>query len=142
MTDIDNDPKPTKSPNNPLVKDGIKNDVSRCSAIKNGLALMGGGAIAASTSSLANSATPDPLITEVQDWNRYLGDGIDARPYGMPSQFEKEAVRRDVAWLTADSTSSVNFTPLHKTAGKWMLLQLASEQECWMSRLTKRNKQW
>jgi sulfane dehydrogenase subunit SoxC len=62
-------------------------------------------------------ATPDPAITEVQDWSRYLGDGVAARPYGSPSQFEKHVVRRDVEWLTASRESSVNFTPLHELDG-------------------------
>lgn len=75
-----------------------------------------GGLVAGSTAARAAGA-PDPLITEVQDWNRYLGDGVDARPYGMPSEFESDVVRRDVAWLTADSKSSVNFTPLHELDG-------------------------
>ena len=62
-------------------------------------------------------AKPDPLITEVQDWNRYLGEGVDKRPYGTPSRFEKHIVRRDVSWLTASPDSSVNFTPLHELDG-------------------------
>ncbi|MGL5362252.1 MAG: sulfite dehydrogenase [Bosea sp. (in: a-proteobacteria)] len=62
-------------------------------------------------------AKPDPLITEIQDWNRYLGDGVDKRPYGSPSKFEKHIVRRDVSWLTASPESSVNFTPLHELDG-------------------------
>ena len=62
-------------------------------------------------------AKPDPLITDVQDWNRYLGDGVDKRPYGMPSKFEKNVIRRDVSWLTASAESSVNFTPLHELDG-------------------------
>jgi sulfane dehydrogenase subunit SoxC len=65
----------------------------------------------------ASAAKPDPLITEVQDWNRYLGDGVADRPYGKPSQFEKHVVRRDVEWLTASRQSSVNFTPLHELDG-------------------------
>ncbi|WP_439572720.1 sulfite dehydrogenase [Phreatobacter sp.] len=65
----------------------------------------------------APPATPDPLITEIQDWNRFLGDGVQARPYGKPSQFEKHVVRRDVEWLTASRESSVNFTPLHAIDG-------------------------
>ena len=65
----------------------------------------------------ARAQTPDPLITEVQDWNRYLGDGVDQRPYGAPSRFEKHIVRRDVSWLTASPQSSVNFTPLHALDG-------------------------
>lgn len=65
----------------------------------------------------ANAAEPDPLITQVQEWNQLLGEGVDAAPYGVPSQFEKEAVRRDVSWLTADPKSSINFTPLHELDG-------------------------
>ncbi len=65
----------------------------------------------------ARAQTPDPLITEVQDWNRYLGDGVDQRPYGAPSRFEKHIIRRDVSWLTASPQSSVNFTPLHELDG-------------------------
>lgn len=65
----------------------------------------------------ARAQTPDPLITDVQDWHRVLGDGVDAHPYGSPSKFEKHVVRRDVAWLTASPVSSVNFTPLHELDG-------------------------
>jgi len=57
------------------------------------------------------------LITEIQDWNRYPGDGVDARPYGKPSQFEAHVVRKNVPWLTSDAISSVNFTPLHELDG-------------------------
>ncbi|MFK5980263.1 MAG: sulfite dehydrogenase [Rhizobiaceae bacterium] len=76
--------------------------------------LAAGGVAAATTIATAAS---DPLITEIQDWNRYLGDGVDASPYGKPSEYEKDTVRRNVAWLTADTQSSINFTPLHKLDG-------------------------
>lgn len=67
---------------------------------------------------LARAAgTPDPLITEVQDWARYTGDGVDATPYGMPISFENEVIRRNVPWLTADPISSINFTPIHALDG-------------------------
>lgn len=62
-------------------------------------------------------AGPDPAITELQPWMQWSGDGVDARPYGLPSQFEAHVVRRDVPWLTADPISSVNFTPLHELDG-------------------------
>ena len=88
--------------------------VSRRKLLTGGAAL--GGLVAGSAAARA-AGTPDPLITEIQDWNRYLGDGVDARPYGTPSEFESHVVRRDVAWLTADSKSSVNFTPLHELDG-------------------------
>ena len=62
-------------------------------------------------------AAGDPAITKVQPWAQELGDGVDARPYGSPSQYEKHVVRRNVPWLTADAVSSVNFTPLHEMDG-------------------------
>jgi len=74
-------------------------------------AAMGGAALASA------ARADDPAITEVQPWAQELGDGVDARPYGSPSQFEKHVVRRNVPWLTADPVSSVNFTPLHELDG-------------------------
>ena len=84
-----------------------------------GAAGLAGAGLAAGASGLraAPPATPDQLITTVQDWSRVLGDGVQARPYGSPSQFEKHVVRRDVEWLTASRESSVNFTPLHELDG-------------------------
>lgn len=74
----------------------------------------GGALVTGST--LAN-AESDPAITEVQDWARVLGDGVDASPYGLPSPFEKDVVRRNVEWLTYSPQASVNFTPLHELDG-------------------------
>ena len=65
----------------------------------------------------ANAASPDPLITEVQPWASGLGDGVDAAPYGMPIEYEDDVVRRNVEWLTADTISSINFTPIHALDG-------------------------
>lgn len=62
-------------------------------------------------------AGPDPAITEVKPWAQYLGAGVDAAPYGRPSEHEAHVVRRNVPWLTADTVSSVNFTPLHELDG-------------------------
>ena len=61
--------------------------------------------------------TPDPAITQLQPWMQSLGEGVDARPYGHPSEYESHVVRRNVEWLTADPVSSVNFTPLHELDG-------------------------
>src|SRR5215475_2536424 len=63
------------------------------------------------------SAKPDPAITEVQDWQRQLGDGVEKRAYGSPSKFEQHVVRRNVPWLTAAPESAANFTPLHELDG-------------------------
>ena len=65
----------------------------------------------------ASAATPDPLITEVQPWASGLGDGVDASPYGLPISHEGDVIRRNVEWLTADTISSINFTPIHALDG-------------------------
>ncbi|MBB94457.1 MAG: sulfite dehydrogenase [Rhodobacteraceae bacterium] len=62
-------------------------------------------------------AEGDPLITQVQDWAQGFGDGVDATPYGLPIRFEDDVVRRNVEWLTADTISSINFTPIHALDG-------------------------
>jgi sulfane dehydrogenase subunit SoxC len=82
-----------------------------------GGAAIAGAGLAGAGSARAEAGKPDPLITEVQDWSRYLGEGVDKRPYGTPSRFEKNVIRRDVSWLTASPESSVNFTPLHELDG-------------------------
>lgn len=82
-----------------------------------GSAALAGAGLVTAGPARAEAAKPDPLITEVQDWNRYLGEGVDKHPYGVPSRFEKNVVRRDVPWLTASPESSVNFTPLHDLDG-------------------------
>ncbi|MCU0819163.1 MAG: sulfite dehydrogenase [Beijerinckiaceae bacterium] len=80
-------------------------------------AAAGAGALAATGRANAQAPKPDPAITEPQDWNRHLGPGVDHAPYGKPSKFEAGVVRRHVGWLTADTVSSINFTPLHQLDG-------------------------
>ncbi len=70
-----------------------------------------------STGAAQAKGKDDPAITELQPWASELGDGVDANPYGKPSNFENHVIRRNVPWLTADPTSSVNFTPLHALDG-------------------------
>ncbi|WP_038948988.1 molybdopterin-dependent oxidoreductase, partial [Bradyrhizobium genomosp. III] len=61
-----------------------------------------------------NPANQPPNVPE---WTKSLGEGVAVRPYGKPSNFEKDVVRRDVEWLTASRESSVSFTPLHELEG-------------------------
>ncbi|WP_421906523.1 sulfite dehydrogenase [Mameliella sp.] len=77
-------------------------------------AALGAGAVAATG---ARAAGPDPLITEVQDWASGFGHGVDEVPYGLPIKFEDDVIRRNVEWLTADTISSINFTPIHALDG-------------------------
>src|SRR5205085_484628 len=57
------------------------------------------------------------LPPNVPEWTRVLGDGVAVRPYGKPSKYEANVIRRDVSWLTASRESSVSFTPLHALDG-------------------------
>ena len=57
------------------------------------------------------------MIVELQPWAQGLGDGVDVTPYGLPIRFEQDVVRRNVPWLTADTISSINFTPIHALDG-------------------------
>ena len=88
-------------------------DTSRRNFLR-GAAMAGAGAVVAGR---AGAQSADPAIVELQPWQQYLGEGVDARPYGFPSEHEAHVVRRNVPWLTADATSSVNFTPLHELDG-------------------------
>lgn len=74
-----------------------------------------GGALA--SAGAASGQSSDPLITEVQPWAQGLGDGVDVTPYGLPSPHEGDVIRRNVEWLTADTISSINFTPIHALDG-------------------------
>ncbi|MEO0543871.1 MAG: sulfite dehydrogenase [Pseudomonadota bacterium] len=77
--------------------------------------LVSGAALAAGSSTVR--AEGDPAILELKDWASFTGDGVDASPYGLPIDFESDVVRRNVEWLTADTISSINFTPIHALDG-------------------------
>ena len=63
------------------------------------------------------AAEGEAAILEKQPWSQFLGKGVDEAPYGMPSPFEADVTRKTVPWLTAESISSINFTPLHELDG-------------------------
>ena len=96
-----------------MTADNEKKGASRRAFLKGAVAA--GGAVAGA--GMARAAGPDPLITEVQEWASGLGEGVDATPYGMPIRFEDDVIRRNVEWLTADTISSINFTPIHALDG-------------------------
>ena len=83
-------------------------------AFLSGAAAVGAGVV---TSSAARAQTADPLIVEPQDWAQSFGDGVDATPYCLPIEYEGDVIRRNVEWLTADTVSSINFTPIHALDG-------------------------
>ncbi len=81
-------------------------------------AFLAGAAVAGTTTLAARrSLADDPAITELQPWMIARGEGVDARPYGLPSPHESHVIKRNIEWLTADAISSVNFTPLASLNG-------------------------
>ena len=86
---------------------------SRRAFLKGSAAIAAGGA----AGTAAAQQTPDPLITDVQEWASFTGVGVDETPYGLPIRFEADVRRRNVEWLTASPISSINFTPIHALEG-------------------------
>jgi sulfane dehydrogenase subunit SoxC len=86
---------------------------SRRSLLRLGAAAAGGAVLVRTGSAAADESSPpaDP------DWTQVTGPGVVDRPYGKPSEFEKDVIRRDVPWLTAAQQSSVSFTPLQSLDG-------------------------
>ncbi len=75
---------------------------------------------------LAGTAVAGPALAAADDefmppnvapWTRSLGRGVVTVPYGMPSAFEENVIRRTVPWLTASNISSISFTPLQELRG-------------------------
>ncbi|HVC58882.1 MAG TPA: sulfite dehydrogenase [Acetobacteraceae bacterium] len=67
---------------------------------------------------LVHAADADPPAPPADPiWSRTLGPGVDDRPYGRPSHYEKGVIRRYVPWLTQSTQSDVSFTPLQDQPG-------------------------
>lgn len=66
---------------------------------------------------LARAAEGDPNILGNPPWTTSLGMPVAANPYGLPSKYERNLVRRESPGLTRVSGSSVAFTPLQGLFG-------------------------
>lgn len=97
-----------------LEKEGNSLDISsRRHFIKNSLSFLAGSASIAALPNTVNAQTPP----NIPKWTRSLGRGVVSVPYGQPSKYQKNTVRRTVPWLTADSISAVSMTPLQDLKG-------------------------
>ena len=74
-------------------------------------------AAAVASGSAAAQPAGDPAILELPEHSRSLGQPVAARPYGLPSQHEKNLQRRESPGLTRVGASSVSFTPLQGLFG-------------------------
>src|SRR5580700_7803241 len=85
---------------------------SRRSLLRLGAAVAGGAMLGRAGRAAGETSPPGE-----PEWSQTIGAGVVDRPYGLPSEFEKEVIRRDVPWLTASKESSVSFTPLQSLNG-------------------------
>lgn len=92
-----------------------QNNEARRRFLKSGLALATTAGVA--TVAKGNSRDSLQLPLKEESWSKQLGPGVVSQPYGMPSPQEDHVIRRNVPWLTADSVSSISFTPIHELQG-------------------------
>lgn len=92
-------------------KDGVNE--SRRSLIKRSFAAAVAGMAAPSV--LASEGDPD--IVNIPEWSRMLGNGVATNPYGMPSKYESNIIRRESPGLAQTTQASVAFTPLQNMFG-------------------------
>ena len=74
-------------------------------------------AAAASMSAQAQPAAGDPNILNLPAHSKGLGQPVASRPYGLPSEFEKNLQRRESPGLTRVGAASVSFAPLQSLFG-------------------------
>ena len=80
--------------------------------------LAAGASLAAGAGFAADmTANGDPAILKLPPHSRTLGQPVAARPYGQPSQYETQLLRRESPGLTRVSAASVAFTPLQGLFG-------------------------
>lgn len=62
-------------------------------------------------------AAGDPDIVNLPEWSRMLGNAVATQPYGQPSKYEANIIRRQSPGLTQTDQASVSFTPLQHMFG-------------------------
>ena len=65
----------------------------------------------------ARAAEGDPDILNLPEWTTTLGQPVATRPYGLPSKFESQVIRRESPGLARVGGASVSFTPLQSMFG-------------------------
>ena len=102
-----------------MPKDGetmaFTGDFSRRKFLKNA-GITGGGVLLTANQIWAAEQGAN-MPPNVPSWMQKAGTGVGAAPYGAPSTYESEAIRRTVPWLTATPISSVSFSPLQSLQG-------------------------
>ena len=87
--------------------------IDRRNFLKGGIAAVAG---LTSVQMIPKANASANLPPNLPEWQRHLGSGVVAKPYGEPSEFE-DLQRRTVPWLTVDAASSISMTPLQDLEG-------------------------
>ncbi len=87
--------------------------IDRRNFLKGGIAAVAG---LSSVQMIPKANASANLPPNLPEWQRHLGSGVVAKPYGEPSEFE-DLQRRTVPWLTVDAASSISMTPLQDLEG-------------------------
>ena len=116
MSDLDKQPGRLRpAPENFLSEEQIREVAAgRRSFLRRSL-MVAGAALAAPLA--ARAAEGDPAILELPEWSTTLGQPVAARPYGMPSKFESQLLRRESPGLARVGGASVSFCPLQGLFG-------------------------
>jgi len=77
------------------------------------------GLAAASNALASNGAKVDPanLPPNIPSWAKIPGKPVDWHPYGQPSPYEHNVIRRSVPFLSPDPMADVAFSPLQDQNG-------------------------
>ena len=105
---------------NEFVADVNKNglDENRRGFLRKGfMSAIGGAAGLAAAPAVLASGAGDPAILEKQEWQTTLGKNVATMPYGLPSVYESNLIRRESPGLTRVAAASVSFTPLQGLFG-------------------------
>ena len=105
------------APENFLDTSGLSRRRALGGLLAGGAALLAGGSLRATETDIATKVNPALLPPNIPPWTQNLGKGVGANPYGMPSPYEKNIIRRSSPGLTTTTTSSVAFAPLQNLFG-------------------------
>ena len=105
-----------QAPENFLSTEGRSRRRALGGLLAGGAALLAGGSVSAAEKAVA-AVDPKHLPPNLPPWSQNLGKPVGADPYGFPSSFEKNIIRRSSPGLTTTTQSSVAFAPLQNLFG-------------------------
>jgi sulfane dehydrogenase subunit SoxC len=98
-----------------ILQQGI--DPSRRSFVRNSFLAALAGTTGASGAAFAKGSPDDPAIMQLPTHSKSLGLPVTSTPYGQPSKYEQQLLRRESPGLTRVGAASVSFTPLQGLFG-------------------------